>query len=66
MPSLRICFLSRRVFPTISGMSVYALNLTRHLAAQGHDVTLIGEHYGGRAAAVYGSGPPRPGPGACA
>ena len=60
---MRICFLSRRFFPTISGMSVYALNLTRQLARQGHDVTMISQHYGGEAAEVYGDGPPMPVPG---
>ena len=55
---MRVCFLSRRVFPTVSGMSVYALNLLRQLAAQGHDVVLLGQHYGGAAATVYGDGPP--------
>ena len=38
---MRICFVSRRFFPAISGMSVYALNLLRELVAAGHDVTLI-------------------------
>ena len=60
---MRVCFLSRRVFPTVSGMSVYALNLLGQLARQGHDVVLLGEHYGGAAASVYGSGPPDPIPG---
>ena len=57
---MRVCFISRRFFPTISGMSVYALNLLRQLVAQGHDVTLVSQHYGGEAATVYGDGPPMP------
>jgi len=35
-----ICFISRRFFPAISGMSVYALNLLRELVRLGHDVTM--------------------------
>ena len=57
---MRVCFVSRRFFPTISGMSVYALNLLRQLVAQGHDVVLVSQHYGGEAATVYGDGPPMP------
>ncbi|MEM0962186.1 MAG: glycosyltransferase family 4 protein [Bacteroidota bacterium] len=57
---MRICFISRRFFPTISGMSVYALNLLRQLVAQGHDVVMVSQHYGGEAATVYGDGPPMP------
>ncbi len=60
---MRICFLSRRFFPTISGMSVYALNLIRQLADAGHDVVMVSQHYGGDAATVYGDGPPMPVPG---
>ena len=55
---VRVCFISRRFFPTISGMSVYALNLLRQLVDQGHDVVLVSQHYGGEAATVYGDGPP--------
>ena len=57
---MRVCFISRRFFPTISGMSVYALNLLRQLVAQGHDVVMVSQHYGGQAATVYGDGPPMP------
>jgi len=61
---VRVCFVSRRFFPTISGMSVYALNLLRELVAAGHDVTMISQY---RADAlgikVYGGGPPPPVPG---
>lgn len=61
---MRICFISRRFFPAISGMSVYALNLLRELIAAGHDVTMFsqyrGDEFGRR---VYGGGPPPPVPG---
>ena len=56
---LKICFISRRFFPAISGMSVYALNLLRELVAAGHDVTMVSQYRGdafGRR--VYGGGPP--------
>ncbi|MBB5758964.1 glycosyltransferase involved in cell wall biosynthesis [Methylorubrum rhodinum] len=56
---MRICFVSRRYFPAISGMSVYAQNLLREVAGAGHDVTMIsqyrGDEFGTR---VYGGGPP--------
>jgi hypothetical protein len=61
---MRVCFVSRRFFPAISGMSVYALNLLRELVAAGHDVTMIsqyrGDAFGKR---VYGGGPPPAVPG---
>lgn len=61
---MRVCFVSRRFFPAISGMSVYALNLLRELVAAGHDVTMIsqyrGDDFGKR---VYGGGPPPDVPG---
>lgn len=61
---MRILFLSRRYFPAISGMSVYAQNLLRELVAAGHDVTMVsqyrGDEFGTR---VYGGGPPPPVPG---
>lgn len=61
---MRVCFISRRFFPAISGMSVYALNLLRELVAAGHDVTMVsqyrGDEFGKR---VYGGGPPPPVPG---
>lgn len=61
---MRICFVSRRYFPAISGMSVYALNLLRALVEAGHDVTMISQY---RADAfgkgVYGGGPPPAVPG---
>ena len=61
---MRICFVSRRFFPAISGMSVYALNLLHELVRAGHDVTMISQYRGdafGRR--VYGGGPPPPVPG---
>ena len=61
---MRVCFVSRRFFPAISGMSVYALNLLRALVAAGHQVTMISQYrddaYG---RGVYGGGPPPPVPG---
>ena len=61
---MRVCFISRRFFPTISGMSVYAVNLLRELVAAGHDVTMVSQY---RADAlgikVYGGGPPPKVPG---
>ena len=61
---MRICFVSRRFFPAISGMSVYAANLLHELAGAGHDVTMLSQYRGdafGRS--VYGGGPPPPVPG---
>ena len=61
---MRICFVSRRFFPAISGMSVYALNLLRELAGAGHDVTMISQYRGDAfGMRVYGGGPPPPVPG---
>jgi glycosyltransferase involved in cell wall biosynthesis len=61
---LRICFVSRRYFPAISGMSVYAQNLLRELVAAGHDVTMISQYRGDAfGTRVYGGGPPPPVPG---
>jgi len=58
---MRICFVSRRFFPAISGMSIYAINLLRQLVAAGHDVTMVSQYYGDPARAkVYGGGPPPP------
>ena len=61
---MRICFLSRRYFPTVSGMAVYADNMVRQLVARGHDVTMLSQYYGGASAGVYGGGDPPPIPGA--
>ncbi len=56
---MRICFVSRRFFPTISGMSVYALNLLRELVAVGHDVTMVSQYRADPLGIrVYGGGPP--------
>ncbi len=61
---MRVCFLSRRYFPAISGMSVYALNLLRELVAAGHDVTMISQYRADpEGAGVYGGGPPPKVPG---
>ncbi|WP_076068177.1 glycosyltransferase family 4 protein [Sphingomonas montana] len=61
---MRICFVSRRFFPAISGMSIYAINLLRQLVAAGHDVTMISQYYGDpERRKVYGGGPPPAVPG---
>ena len=61
---MRVLFCSRRFFPAISGMSVYAQNLLRHLVAAGHDVTMVSQYRGDPAGTrVYGGGPPPPVPG---
>ena len=61
---MRVLFLSRRFFPTISGMSAYALNLLRELVRHDLDVTLIAQYRGdARGITVYGGGPPAAVPG---
>ena len=56
---MRICFISRRFFPAISGMSVYAANLLRELVRMGHDVTMVSQYRGdAEGTRVYGGGPP--------
>ncbi len=61
---MRILFLSRRFFPAISGMSVYALNLLRLLVDAGHDVTMVSQYRGDPVGTkIYGGGPPPPVPG---
>ena len=57
---MRVCFISRRYFPAISGMSIYAQNLLRELVRAGCEVTLVSQFYGGGHATVYGGGPPPP------
>ncbi|MGB3801543.1 MAG: glycosyltransferase family 4 protein [Lewinella sp.] len=56
---MRICFISRRYFPAVSGMSVYARNLTKALSDLGHEVVMISQYredpVGVR---IYGGGPP--------
>ena len=61
---MKVLFCSRRFFPAISGMSVYAQNLLRHLVSAGHDVTMVSQYRGDPAGTrVYGGGPPPPVPG---
>ncbi|QIN80343.1 glycosyltransferase [Rubrobacter marinus] len=61
---MRICFVSRRFFPAISGMSVYAANLLRELVRMGHDVTMVSQYRGDELGTrIYGGGPPPPVPG---
>ena len=61
---MRVLFCSRRFFPAISGMSVYARNLLRHLVAAGHDVTMVSQYRHDPAGTrVYGGGPPPAVPG---
>ena len=61
---MRVCFVSRRYFPAISGMSVYAQNLLRELVGAGHDVTMVSQYRGDAfGTKVYGGGPPPPVPG---
>ena len=60
---MRICFVSRRYFPAVSGMSIYAANLLHELVGNGHDVTMISQYYDGAHATVYGGGPPPAVPG---
>ena len=61
---MRVCFVSRRFFPAISGMSVYALNLVRQLVADGHDVVMVSQYRGDPVGVgVYGGGPPPEVPG---
>lgn len=56
---MRVCFISRRFFPAISGMSVYAANLLRELVELGHDVTLVSQYRDdAEGRGVYGGGPP--------
>lgn len=56
---MRICFVSRRFFPTISGMSVYAANLLRELVRSNIDVTMIAQYRSDAVGKkVYGGGAP--------
>lgn len=58
---MRICFLSRRYFPAISGMSVYAQNYLNELVRLGHDVVMISQYRNDEAGTkIYGGGPPPP------
>ena len=61
---MRICFVSRRYFPTISGMSVYAQNLLRELVRNQVDVTMIAQYRNDQIGKkVYGGGAPLKVPG---
>lgn len=56
---MRICFISRRFFPAISGMSVYAQNYLTELVRMGHDVVMISQYRNDEAGTkIYGGGPP--------
>ena len=56
---MRICFLSRRYFPAISGMSVYAENLLGELVRAGHNVVMVSQYREDeRGVRIYGGGPP--------
>jgi glycogen(starch) synthase len=58
---MRVCFVSRRYWPAVSGMSVYAENLLRELVALGHEVVLVSQYRDDEAGTrVYGGGPPPP------
>ena len=60
---MRICFLSRRYFPAVSGMSVYARNMTKALADRGHDIVMISQYREDeKGVGIYGGGPPPPEP----
>ena len=61
---MRVLFCSRRFFPAISGMSVYAANLLQELVAAGHEVTMVSQYRGDAAGMrIYGGGPPPEVPG---
>ena len=61
LSTMRICFLSRRFFPAISGMSVYAINYLREMVALGHDIVMISQYRNDDAGTkIYGGGPPPP------
>lgn len=56
---MRICFLSRRYFPAVSGMSVYARNMTKALADRGHEIVMISQYREDeKGVGIYGGGPP--------
>jgi glycosyltransferase involved in cell wall biosynthesis len=58
---MRVCFFSRRYFPAVSGMSVYAYNFIRGLRDLGHEVTMLSQYRGdGPGVAIYGGGEPPP------
>ena len=56
---MRICFISRRYFPAISGMSVYAQNYMREMVALGHEIVMISQYRNDIVGTkIYGGGPP--------
>ena len=56
---MRVCFISRRYFPAISGMSVYAQNYLREMVRLGHDIVMISQYRNDEAGTkIYGGGPP--------
>lgn len=56
---MNILFISRRYFPAVSGMSVYARNFTKAIAERGHRVTMISQYREDRTGVeIYGGGPP--------
>lgn len=58
---MRICFISRRFFPAISGMSIYAQNYLHELVKLGHDVVMISQYRNDEVGTkIYGGGPPGP------
>ncbi len=58
---MRVGFVSRRFFPAVSGMSVYALNLLDHLVRAGVEVVMVSQYRDDPAGiGVYGGGPPPP------
>lgn len=58
---MRICFISRRYFPAISGMSIYAQNYLREMVKLGHEVVMISQYRNDQVGTqIYGGGPPGP------
>jgi glycosyltransferase involved in cell wall biosynthesis len=55
---MKICFVSRRFFPAISGMSTYAYNLVNNLIYNGHSVTVISQFKSVKDYNPYNDGPP--------
>jgi len=41
---MRVCFVSRHYWPSVSGMSAYAENLLTQLVRAGHEVTLVSQY----------------------
>ncbi|MCQ8184668.1 glycosyltransferase family 4 protein [Parvularcula maris] len=58
---MRVCFFSRRYFPAVSGMSVYAYNFIRGMRDLGHEITMLSQYRGDAPGiAIYGGGTPPP------